>query len=241
MIRGLYSAASGIKAQIARTDIYAANLANSSTNGYVRNRARQASFPLDLVASSAFMDATGKLGGGATITAASLDFSPGAVQQTSNSLDLAIVGNGFFCVQTPEGDGYTRNGAFQLSSDGTIVTHEGYALLGRGGPIRVASADVTIDEQGQVWEGGQAVDTLRISEIPRDMRTTKRGDTVLMSEESAAASDFRIVQGAIEGSNVNAMRELQLMMSSQRQYEANIRAVQAQDDSLQVLLHDVVG
>lgn len=241
MIRGLYSAASGISAQAARTDIYAANLANSSTSGYLRNRVSQMSFPHDLVASSAFMDATGKLGGGVSISGAGVDFTPGTIQQTSNSLDLAIAGNGFFCVDTPAGEGYTRNGAFQLGSDGTIVTRDGYAVLGRGGPIRVGSADIEIDEQGRVWENGQAVDTLRIAEIPSDGRTAKMGATVLMSTAANAASEYKIVQGAIEGSNVNAMRELQMMMSSQRQYEANIRAIQAQDDSLQVLLRDVVG
>lgn len=241
MIRGLYSAASGINAQAARADVYAANLANSSTSGYLRNRVSQMSFPQDLVASSAFMKAAGTLGGGVTVTGAGVDFTHGAVQQTSNSLDLAIVGEGFFCVETPEGEGYTRNGAFQLSSDGTIVSRDGYALLGRGGPIKVASADISIDEQGRVWENGRTVDTLRISEIPGDTRTTKRGDTVLMSPESTPAAEFKVIQGAIEGSNVNAMRELQMMMTSQRQYEANIRAIQAQDDSLQVLLRDVVG
>ncbi len=241
MIRGLYSAASGVSAQAARTDIYAANLANSSTNGYLRNRVSQMSFPHDLVASSAFMDATGTLGGGVTISGAGIDFTPGAIQQTTNSLDLAIDGKGFFCVSTPAGEGYTRNGAFQLSRDGTVVTRDGYALLGRGGPIRVGSADITIDEQGRVWEDGRAVDTLRISEIPNDGRTAKMDATVLMSTEANAARGFKVVQGAIEGSNVNTMRELQMMMSSQRQYEASIRAIQAQDDSLQVLLRDVVG
>jgi len=241
MIRGLYAAAAGIQAQITKNDVYAANLANVSTAGYRRTRISQASFPPELAASQNFPDASGALSGGLAVSAAGLDLTPGPIAQTGNDFDLAIVGQGFFCVRTPAGVSFTRNGQFQLDATSTLVNRSGYPLLGGNGPIRIASGNMTVDEHGQVRDGTQVVDALRVVDFADPAGLTKQAGALLIGTGQRAATDYKIIQGAVEGANVQPISELQKMMNGLRLYEANVRALQAQDNSIATLLREAAG
>jgi flagellar basal-body rod protein FlgF len=247
MIRGLYSAASGIATQTAKNDVYAANLANVSTAGYRRSRVTQTGFPRDLAIANLLSDASASSGatsglrGGVTVSAAGIDLSPGPISQTNNDFDLAISGAGFFCLNSPQGVIFTRSGQFQLDASNTLVSRSGYPVLGRGGPIRVTSGSLRVDESGQVWDGGQPVDTLRIVTFADSAALTKTQGGLLAAGGWQPATGYKIIQGAVEGSNVEAMAEMQKMMNGLRLYEANVRALQAQDDSIATLLREAVG
>ena len=247
MIRGLYSAASGITTQIAKNDVYAANLANVSTAGYCGSRVSQTAFPRDLAISNLlsgapnFPGATDGLRGGVVVSAAGVDLSPGPISQTNNDFDLAISGDGFFCLNSPQGLIFTRSGQFQLDAGNTLVSQSGYPVLGLGGPIRLASGALTVDEGGQVWDGDQLVDTLRIVTFADGSGLRKTEGGLVGGSGPQPATGCKIAQGAIAGSNVRAMAEMSKMMTGLRLYEANVRALQAQDESIATLLREAVG
>jgi len=239
MLRGLYTAASGIQAQTAKNDIYVANLANISSAGYRRSQVSQESFPQSLAALD--NGAPIQLRGGVTVSSGGLDLTPGPITQTANDFDLTIVGSGFFCVRTPAGVAFTRNGQFQLDADSVLVNRDGYPVLGVKGIIRIASGKLKVDEQGQAWDGDKPVDALRIVDFSDGANLSKQAGSLLVGTGSRPADDYTIVQGAFEGSNVNALLELQRMMNGFRLYEANVRALQMQDDSIETLLSQALG
>src|SRR3712207_2739396 len=145
MERGLYIAASGMLAEMVRQGQLANDLSNASTPGYKADRSSQRSFGELLLNNSVTGQPVGTLGLGARIEGITTDLSPGPIRDTGEPLDLAVVGEGFFGVQTPQGVRYTRNGQFTADGNGNLVTREGYQVLGRnGGPVRVG-ADGRVD------------------------------------------------------------------------------------------------
>lgn len=238
MVRGLYAAAAGIRTQIAKNDVYAANLANVSTAGYRRSRISQESFSPVL---AAVQNPNEPLRSGLAVSSGGLDLTPGPISQSGSDFDLAIVGQGFFCVRTPAGDSFTRNGQFQLDANNIVVTRDNYPLLGAKGPIRIASGSMSVDERGQVWDGEQLVDGLRIVEFPDPAGLSKAAAGLILGTGQRPADNYKIMQGAVEGSNVEAMTELQRMMNGLRLYEANVRVLQAHDESIGVLLREAAG
>lgn len=247
MVRGLYAAAAGISVQMDRQDVYAANLANVSTAGYLRTRIVQQSFPADLdlppvgTARGAELPLAGALRGGLALSPGSLDLTPGPITQTSADFDLAIAGTGFFCVRAPQGEAYTRDGRFRLDADGVVVNSAGHPLLGARGQIQITSDQLRVDAQGAVYDGDRLVDTLRIVDFATPVGLTKLGDGLILGPDPRLATGYEIIQGAIEGSNVQAVTELQRMMAGMRLYEANVRALQTQDETIETLLREAVG
>lgn len=238
MVRGLYVAASGMSLQTKKNDIYAANLANVSTAGYRRCQATGQGF--------AIADDSGRppeqnsmLMAGPSRTP--VDLSSGPVIQTGNDFHLAIQGRGLFCLQTPQGEGYTADGQFQLNDQNVLVSKAGHPVLGRKGPMRITSGQVRVRENGRVFDGDRLVDTLRIVDPTNPSSLLKLERGLLIGGDPAPANDTRIIQGAYEGSNVQSMQELQRMMSGMRLYEANVRTLQIQDETVGTLLREAVG
>ncbi|MCD6727146.1 MAG: flagellar hook-basal body complex protein, partial [Solirubrobacteraceae bacterium] len=172
MDRGLYIAASGMVAEMARQDTLANDLANASTPGYKSDRVAQASFGELLLADRSSGAAVGPLGLGAEIRLQVTDLSPAAVRDTGEPLDFAIEGEGFFAVSTPQGVRLTRNGQFSASARGMLVTAEGHEVLG---PDRRPVA---------VRDG--AVDGARIGVFAAS-GARKAGDNLLAGTTSGAA------------------------------------------------------
>src|SRR3954463_14867780 len=121
MDRGLYIAASGMLAEMARQDLLANDLANTSTPGYKADRAEQKSFADVLLTNTKTGEAIGPIGPGAAITRQATDMTAAPLKDTNEPLDFAITGDGFFAVRTPQGQRYTRNGSFQTASNGQLV------------------------------------------------------------------------------------------------------------------------
>ena len=164
MIRGWYTAASGMRAQQWRLDAVANNLANVDTNGYKRDVAAFKAFPELLIrrqdddgvymhpfGSADTAPIIGKLGTGVELNELYTNFDQGALKETASDFDLALDGRGFFAVATPWGERYTRNGSFILGMEGFLETKEGYPVLGENGPIRVRANNFMIDKDGGVW------------------------------------------------------------------------------------------
>ena len=190
MIRGWYTAASGMRAQQWRLDAVANNLANVDTDGYKREQAAFKAFPQLLLrrmnddgvyqhpfGSADVAPIIGKLGMGAELNELYTVFEQGPLKESGNDFDLALDGKGFFAVSTPWGERYTRNGSFHLGMEGYLLTKEGYPVLGENGYIRVHANNFKVDHLGQVWinaEYGNDPDLM----VDRERNTWE--DTVLL-------------------------------------------------------------
>ena len=153
------------------------------------------------------------------------DDSPGAVQATGNPLDIAISGEGYFSVQTPRGERYTRAGRFALGPEGTITDMEGNALLDTGGnPLRVAPNDtrLVIKGDGTLSSENGEIGRIRIARFAEPQRLVAEGDRLLAAAPGQAAETIErpaVVQGAVEGSNVRPVLELTRLTTEMREFQ----------------------
>ena len=190
MIRGWYTAASGMRAQQWRLDAVANNLANVDTDGYKREQAAFKAFPELLIrrmnddgvyhhpfGSADVAPILGKLGMGVELNELFTSFEQGALKESGNDFDLALDGDGFFTVITPWGERYTRNGSFILGKEGFLETKEGYPVLGINGPIRVQANNFRVDNDGNVWINAEYADD-PTTMVSREDNTW--GETVLL-------------------------------------------------------------
>ena len=257
MIRSLWISKTGMEAQQTQLDTISNNLANVSTNGYKRghavfedliyqnlrqagaNSSEQTQLPTGL-----------QVGLGVRPVATARIFSQGNLQQTTNNLDVAIKGQGFFEVQMPDGtNAYTRDGSFQVDSQGRLVTNNGYAVQ-PGITIPAAAQSVTIGADGTVsvtlpgQATAQSVGTLQIANFVNPAGLDPKGQN-LFAETAASGTPNAgapgsnglgtLQQGFVETSNVNVVEELVSMIQTQRAYELNSKAIQTSDQMLQRL------
>ncbi|MGB9808825.1 MAG: flagellar basal-body rod protein FlgF [Caldanaerobacter sp.] len=248
MIRGLYTAASGMIAQTKVMDVLANNLANVNTVGYKKDVVVLSSFP-NLEAIREGGDnvppdrKVGRIEYGVLIDTLHTVFEEGPLMETTGKLDFAIDGNGFFVVNTPQGERYTRDGAFTMNADGYLVTKEGYVVLGENGPIRLSQGDVSVDEKGNIINNGQLVDRLRIVDFNDYNALRKQGDNLFYLDNTAngqlTPASGRIKQGFLEQSNVNSVKEMVNVISVMRNYESNQKVVTAFDETLGKAVNEV--
>ncbi|MCL2832939.1 MAG: flagellar basal-body rod protein FlgF [Treponema sp.] len=171
MIRGWYTAASGMRAQQWRLDAVANNLANVDTDGYKRDQTAFKAFPELLLrrmnddgvyqhpfGSADVAPIVGKLGTGVELNELYTSFEQGSFKESGSDFDLALDGSGFFTVGTPWGERYTRNGSFILGKEGYLETKEGYPVLGENGPIKVQANNFKVDKDGGVWINAEYAD-----------------------------------------------------------------------------------
>lgn len=257
MINSLWVAKTGMQAQQTQLDVISHNLANVSTNGFKRG---QAVFE-DLIyqnlrqvganSSEQTQLPTGlQLGLGVRTVATSRSFSQGNLQQTSNNLDLAVNGAGFFQVQMPDGTiGYSRDGSFQVNAQGQMVTSGGYLLSG-GITIPADARSVTISASGQVSvvQGSNTTPTvvgqIELATFVNPVGLEPRGQNLYTETAASGAPTTgapgstglgNVLQGYVESSNVNVVQELVNMIQTQRAYEMNSKAIQTSDQMLQKL------
>jgi flagellar basal-body rod protein FlgG len=152
------------------------------------------------------------------------NFEPGVMKATGRDLDVAIQGKGFFAVQGPSGIYYTRNGSFHLNSEGGLVTSGNLPVLGESGPIQIPAGRISISAGGEIEVEGNAVDTLRVADFNDKQALEKVGDSMFRSigpEPVTVEPGQRTVsQGTLEQSNVNAVREMVVMIDIMRRFEA---------------------
>jgi flagellar basal-body rod protein FlgG len=236
---GLYNAASAMMVRLSELDTIAHNLANANSPGFRAMRLSFCNFGETLLWA---MNGTNnrppaRLPLGVTVDQQRLEMRSGALRPTGNSLDVALDGDGWFVVQTPQGVRYTRKGNFALASDGTLVTADGYPVLGDNNqPLRISSsaavASLRIAETGEIFAGSQRLGRLRIVSV---QNLQPAGDGYYIGT-NPQPSNTRIVQGMLEGSNVQVITELVRMLNALRTYEMASRTFSAFDASKQALL-----
>ena len=257
MIRSLWIAKTGLDAQQTQMDVISNNLANVSTTGFKRSRAvfedllyqtlrqpgaqssQQTQLPSGL-----------QIGTGVRPVATERIFTQGNLQQTGNSLDVAIQGKGFFQVLLPDGTtGYSRDGSFQVDSQGQLVTSSGFAIQ----PAITIPADavsVTIGRDGtvSVLQPGTATPTsvgsLQLASFINAAGLQSQGENLYAETAASGTASINtpgtnglglLSQGYVETSNVNVAEELVNMIQTQRAYEINSKAITASDQMLQKL------
>jgi flagellar basal-body rod protein FlgF len=229
--RGLYIAASGMLAEQVRQDQIANDLANASTYGYKPDRAAQASFADMMLQNRGNGALVGPLSMGVRIAELRTDLTQGPLQQTGNPLDVALHGDGFFAVQTPDGVRYTRAGQLALDANGRLTTTTGFLVLGTDGkPITVGKeSELSIAPDGTVRSGSTRVGTIQVVSLTG---AVKQGDTLFTGSAGARPADTTIEQGYLEGSGVEPARAMVDMIVSMRAYEASQRVLRTIDETL---------
>ena len=257
-MRSLDIAGTGMQAQQTNVEVISNNIANMTTTGYKRRRAefqdliyqnlrRVGSNSSD---SGTIVPSGAQVGLGVKTAAIYRISEQGSLQQTSNSLDLAIQGTGYFQVTLPSGDtAYTRDGTFALAADGTIVTSDGYPVV-PGIAVPANAQSITINTSGQVQAtiagqtAPQLVGQIQLAVFPNEagldaqgdnlfLQTTASGDPTTGAPSSAGFGS--VMQGFVESSNVNVVTEITDLITAQRAYEMNSKVITAADDLMQTL------
>ena len=183
----------------------------------------------------------GQLGLGSYIAEIAVDYSQGSFESTGNTFDLAIAGEGFFAIQTPQGIRYTRNGAFFKNQNGVLQDIRGYNLLDTRGnaitiPANTADSRITVGGDGSIFINGQNQPLAQIQIVQFDNRLAvqKQGDNLFYAVNNAQPQPAtgQVMQGLLEKSNVEIVREMVELIHNHRLYEANAKAVTTQDPML---------
>lgn len=252
----LRTAATGMAAQQLRTEVIANNLANVNTTGFKRSRARFEDLLYQSVQSPSILGAPDtntipaiQIGRGTRLSAVQRLHSQGAVEATDNPLDLAIEGEGFFQVQTPNGQtAYTRDGSFGISDTGTLVTSDGYTVL-PGVKIPTDATEITVSATGvvSVTQGSNKAEANEIGRIEL-ARFVNPGGLMALGENlyqetpasGQATTGFaqdegfgRVLSGHLESSNVEIVQEMVDMITAMRAYELNSKAIKNSDEMMQ--------
>lgn len=255
-MRSLSIAATGMLAQQANVEVISNNIANMNTSGYKRRRAefhdllyqdlRRVGSPSSDAGTT--VPAGVQIGLGVRTAAVYRISEQGDISITDNSFDLAINGDGYFVVTLPSGEeAYTRAGALQLSADGELVTPDGYPIS-PGITVPTDTLGVSINPDGQVFADidGQVAPSnlgqIELAIFSNESGLRSIGDNLLVETEASGPANVstpgqagygRLLQGAIETSNVNVVSEITNMISAQRAYEMNSRVIQASDEMMQ--------
>jgi flagellar basal-body rod protein FlgF/flagellar basal-body rod protein FlgG len=226
MDSGYYAACTALAARTQALDTIANNLANANTAGY---RAEHNVFSAVLASTqsetgSGLSNAINNYG---IVSGTALDLSQGALQKTGNPLDLAIEGSAFFAVKTPNGTMYTRNGSFQVSATGQLITPAGDPVLGSKGPITLLPGPVSISPDGTISSNGAITGKISLVSFPANTTLTSEGSSYYSAPANTeqAATDSSVQQGALENSNVNPIVSMVELITAQRSAESMQRTL----------------
>jgi len=254
MVRGLYTAYTGMANEQKRLDIIANNLANAATVGYKEENVTSQSFDDVLTikikdVSEAYNDRPiGKMSMGVKLGEVYTNYGQGSLRSTGNTYDLALEGNGFFTMSVTDKSGneslkYTRNGSFTMTKDGSIVDKDGNHLMGEAGEVTVPtnSVDVVVDETGAVYADGTYIDNLLIADFENYDYLKKTGDTMYQAVDGAVElpNSASVKQGYTEQSNVNVVSEMVEMIAVTRTFEANQKVMKSVDSTLDLAANSV--
>jgi flagellar basal-body rod protein FlgF len=238
-------AAVGALAYEKRLQIISNNLANANTVGFKQDQSQ-----FHLLDLSDLPEVSTQTGITSNISQTDLfwnqfkvytDHAGGSLKNTGNDFDLALVGKGFFCVQTPDGIHYTRKGDFTLNAEGVLVTRNGWPVLGEGGEISVDGQEnphrykkFSVDEDGNISVDGNQIDRLRLVDYPQPDALIKVGETLFKPANpglgGTPAEDTRVSQGFVELSNVDAVKMMTEMIEVLRGYESYQKIIRSVDE-----------
>ncbi len=239
MIKGIYNSASAMIPRIRQQEVIANNIANASTPGFKKDsvfmselgRAQINNLPRKSDWERPMLDQV------------YTDYGQGSLDQTGNPMDIAIDGPGFFVTQDAAGENaLTRDGVFTRDGLGFLVTTDGEMVQSDSGPIQLPQGEVSISDDGIVSVDGEEISRLSVVIVddPTTLEKVRPGKyKAPEGVELTAALDFAVRQGYIESSNVDVVMQMVEMISSYRNYEADSKALQTQDESLGRLINDV--
>ena len=248
MVKGLYTAYTGMINEQNRMDVLTNNLANASTVGYKKEGATSQAF--DEVLALKIKDTTyagyakplGHMSMGVKVGETYTDFSQGSVRETGNTYDIALSGTGFFTVEFTNKAGqtstkYTRDGSFTLNKDGYLVTKDGDFVLGKNGRIKMDPLQkANIDKMGNIYQNERLVATLNITDFEDYNYLEHYGENYYQPVDGARqkAGDYQTMSGYLEMSNMQVVSEMVQMISVSRAYETNQKIVQSYDNTLEI-------
>lgn len=226
MYKGIYIALSGQLLRYQELNNVSNNLANTNTFGFKKTLFASSQYP---VQSSSVPGELVAYPGARTMSYygnVSIDNAQGTVKKTGNQLDLAIEGKGFFVLEGDKGTFYTRNGAFQLDSEGFLVGPEGRHVVGESGsPIQIEGSEVDITPEGEIFVDGNVTSRLKLV----DLDGVEHVRESLFTAEETKPSESRVVQGALELSNSSPVRELVGVMKALREFEITQKVIKTFD------------
>ena len=252
MLKNIFAPLSGGIVQERVLEILANNVANMNTTGFKEEQVTFASleanpwnsYPSALPPAQFKLDMRDlyPLHGNemAYVTLSNVETShvQGGLKRTGANTDVAIQGDGFFAINTPFGERYTRDGSFNLTSDGTLVTKSGAAVVGERGPLTgLSEGELKILPTGEVYNGDKFVDKIKVVAFSDKKLLQRLGDNLFVHDgapENIVAPKGEISQGYVESSNVNPMKNMSNMIIAHRTYEALQKAVKAYDNTMQL-------
>ena len=241
MIKGIYSSASGMQYLRLKQEVTVNNLANVSTTGFKKDGVfKQKLGDVEKLIKMNAADFVNLEEVDAVIT----NYEQGRFNVTENPFDFAIEGDGFFAVETQEGIRYTRNGNFLLDSENYLTTTHGYRVLDENNEtIRFEEGEIFVGDDGSILVDGEIVAALKIADFPSPYNLLKQGDGLFhdISNTSIPAEfgNYKIKQGMLEDSNVNAIEEMAKLINTIRDFDTNQRSIMAQDQTLDRAINEV--
>ncbi len=258
MLKGLYTAYTGMLNEQNRMDVLTNNLANSATVGFKKEGSTSQGFDSvlayrikDMEGSGTWRDVNIGIGTpGVKIGENYVDYSQGAFRETGNTFDVAISGTGFFNIEFTNKAGetstmYTRDGNFSLTKEGYLVTKDGDFVIGTNasgaqGHIQIdPNIQAAIDQSGRIIQNDKVVGTIRVSDFEDYNYLERYGENCFIPVEGAQIiePDAKVVSGYLEQSNVQTVEEMVNLISVTRQYEANQKIIQTYDTSLEIAVN----
>lgn len=237
MFQGFYDLASNMITQNRNLNIISNNMSNVSTPGYKMDRMMESTFRDEILYR---YDQNGKteVGPISHMNVADervTDYTEGGIRETGYPLDVGLTGDGFFVIETENGEVYTRNGSFNLNNQGYLILPGMGRVMGTNGPIQVDTDDLAIDTQGRItgMADGRYYGTLEIVDFADYAQLTKvTGGVFQAAEDPVAARNTVVTQKYLEDSNVNLAEQMTAMMSSQRVLQGSAQILRMYDQMI---------
>jgi flagellar basal-body rod protein FlgF len=241
MIQGIYIASQAMTPLMDKQDQIANNLANIQTTGFKQSGLFMKTFQKYLADDQNRAYVQNEIKPDEVY----IDYHEGAMIKTENSFDVFIKGSGFFTVMTPNGIRYSRNGNFSLNAEGFLVASDGSRIMGKEGFIKIdhEKGPVMFNDDGDVMQNNEIIDRLRIADFKKPYRLMRDGNGYFkpqsLDNPVVSSQGYAIKQGFLEGSNVDVISNMVTMISAYRNYEADQKALQAQDETLDKAVNQV--
>lgn len=247
MLRGLYSAGSGLTALLQKQEIETNNLVNAETAGYKKQQTVFKSFRNVLLDEINYEDAEinkkniGSISHGVMVDDVITIYEQGDLVATDNNLDLAVDGDGYFSILDEDGqEYYTRDGGFKLNFEGNLVNNNGLIVSGENGPINLQGEFISVEPDGGVYLDGEYVDRIKVVNIEEPIKIGS--NRFLPNGNEVQPFDYsrgRVIQGYKEQSNANVIDSMTKFIALTRSYESSQRMIQTIDTTIEKAITEV--